>query len=33
MRPVTNIGMPYARVSAPTADVRLGFRNKVLLDI
>ncbi|WP_257448689.1 hypothetical protein [Archangium lipolyticum] len=34
MRPVSTIqGVPFARVLAPMADVRLGSRNKVLLDI
>ena len=34
MRPVSTIlGVPSERVTAPTADVRLGARNKVLLDI
>ena len=34
MRPVTTIlGVPSEREFAPMADVRLGSRNKVLLDI
>jgi hypothetical protein len=34
MRPVSTIqGVPSVRVLAPMADVRLGSRNKVLLDI
>lgn len=34
MRPVfTTLGVPSVRVNAPMADVRLGSRNKVLLDI
>ena len=34
MRPVSTIlGVPFVRVLAPMADVRLGSRNKVLLDI
>jgi hypothetical protein len=34
MRPVSTIlGVPSVRELAPMADVRLGSRNKVLLDI
>jgi hypothetical protein len=34
MRPVSTIlGVPSVRVLAPMADVRLGSRHKVLLDI